>query len=432
MDSRQFERQVRKLTKKNPRVRVTVSSQDLVRMQQLDEARRTERRAQTEARYAEIRARTAANRVEFNEKWPVERATDKADHEERMRQLSPWATRLHRRAWAIPLLVLSILSLALIAIPYLTPLYIALFVAIAVVDFHNVATLHGWLPWRAWRRSGTTGMTIAYGVGFVYFFFGLFLLVPIVYFIQAIRLAPAMREYERKRLQTDIARLEAELRRPTPAAAVGAPAPAAPAMLADASMSAPGEQMSDPTATAAECPATTSAAPTAPKTEAPTAPATGKSAHNSPKASSPRVAKATRASGDAAPTPHASAEPPAALPGEAIAHLYIAAWNQRQEGQRDTLLASCWAEQGTFTEDDTTLTGREALSTYIAGYVRRYPGNRLQAATGPTISRNAVRLAWAFIDADGATVSTGQDFGELAPDGRLAKMTRFVDLPTAK
>jgi hypothetical protein len=111
---------------------------------------------------------------------------------------------------------------------------------------------------------------------------------------------------------------------------------------------------------------------------------------------------------------------------------YMAAWNEPDEAKRKPLIERCWAEDGLYCDPVSDGRGREALNSFIANMHAQQPGARIDMASGIDQHHNQVRFAWRFITADGKTAIEGIDAGELAPDGKIARIIGFWGAPPAK
>ena len=118
-------------------------------------------------------------------------------------------------------------------------------------------------------------------------------------------------------------------------------------------------------------------------------------------------------------------------PIETIA-TYLAAWCAPDASKRKPLLEQCWAEDGLYCDPVADGRGREALEGFIASMHEQRPGAKIVMASGIDQHHNQVRFGWAFVQADGSTAIEGIDVGELAPDGRLARIIGFWGAPPAK
>ena len=114
-----------------------------------------------------------------------------------------------------------------------------------------------------------------------------------------------------------------------------------------------------------------------------------------------------------------------------IVDAYTAAWNEPDEDMRRQLLEGAWADDGTYTDPQSDVAGREALIALIGGMHGQMPGARIDVTSKTDLHHNKLRFAWRFVSGDGAMTIDGIDFGELAKDGRLQKIVGFWGQPPA-
>ena len=110
---------------------------------------------------------------------------------------------------------------------------------------------------------------------------------------------------------------------------------------------------------------------------------------------------------------------------------YIAAWAETDEAKRKKLIEQCWAEDGLYVDPVAEERGRDGLSQIIAGFHAQQPGARIDIASGIDQHHNQIRFAWTFVQADGKTAVEGIDAGELAEDGKIARIVGFWGAPPA-
>jgi hypothetical protein len=111
---------------------------------------------------------------------------------------------------------------------------------------------------------------------------------------------------------------------------------------------------------------------------------------------------------------------------------YSDAWNEaRDPERRNALLAESWSDDGVLVDEETPdgIVGRAALAEYIAETHRAMPGLAISDVTTPQVLGGRMRVQW-IAHQDGEVTYTGTDLIELAPDGRIARVTMFYD-PTA-
>jgi hypothetical protein len=103
---------------------------------------------------------------------------------------------------------------------------------------------------------------------------------------------------------------------------------------------------------------------------------------------------------------------------------YGEAW-AADEDERRRLLESAWHETGVYADPMGRAEGREALVAHIAGFQQQFPGHRIVMTSGVDEHGGCFRFGWAMTDADGNIAMEGVDFGEVAPDGRISRITGF-------
>ena len=106
--------------------------------------------------------------------------------------------------------------------------------------------------------------------------------------------------------------------------------------------------------------------------------------------------------------------------------VYCEAW-AAAEAERRRLLEVAWHEDGVYSDPVGRAEGREALVSHLAGFQRQFPGHRIVVTSGVDEHDGYFRFGWALNDADGNIVMEGVDFGEVAEDGRIARITGFFD-----
>jgi hypothetical protein len=107
---------------------------------------------------------------------------------------------------------------------------------------------------------------------------------------------------------------------------------------------------------------------------------------------------------------------------------YSAAWNERDDAARNTLLDQAWASDGVFIDEETPegLVGREALSGYIALTHQEMADLVVTETSAPQVLGNRLRVRWVARQGD-RQMYTGTDFVEFAKDGRVSRVTMFYD-----
>jgi hypothetical protein len=111
---------------------------------------------------------------------------------------------------------------------------------------------------------------------------------------------------------------------------------------------------------------------------------------------------------------------------------YGAAWLEPDEAVRMQLLETAWSDTGSYQDPTADVTGRGGLSAHIAGFHAQAPGAKILLTSGVDSHHGKLRFTWKMVGADDSVVMEGIDFGELAEDGRLAKIVGFFGAPAAQ
>jgi hypothetical protein len=113
-----------------------------------------------------------------------------------------------------------------------------------------------------------------------------------------------------------------------------------------------------------------------------------------------------------------------------IVDAYIGMWNVPTRDERARHIAKAWAEDGAYADPMFQASGHDGLNDMVAGVQGQFPGHRFRRASGIDAHHNQARFAWELTTPEGSIAAAGIDIAELAPDGRLRRVTGFFgDLP---
>ena len=113
-----------------------------------------------------------------------------------------------------------------------------------------------------------------------------------------------------------------------------------------------------------------------------------------------------------------------------IVDTYLAMWNEPDADRRAGLIERAWAGDAGYVDPVLEAEGPAALSDMVAGVHDRFPGHRFRLRSGIDLHHERLRFAWDLAGPDGTVAVAGIDVGELAPDGRLRRVTGFFgELP---
>ena len=108
-----------------------------------------------------------------------------------------------------------------------------------------------------------------------------------------------------------------------------------------------------------------------------------------------------------------------------LVKMYCAAWNEPDARHRRELLEKVWASDGTYTDPQSFVEGREALVEHIGRFLKSSPGARIIQSSRADFHHGMFRFTWKFVGGDGKAVMEGIDFGVVAADGKLQRIVGF-------
>jgi len=109
---------------------------------------------------------------------------------------------------------------------------------------------------------------------------------------------------------------------------------------------------------------------------------------------------------------------------------YLAMWNETDAARRADCIARAWTGDAHYVDPALEASGPDALTGMVDGVQARFPAHRFRRTSGVDVHHDRLRFGWELVAPDGAVVVAGIDVGELAPDGRLRRITGFFgELP---
>lgn len=103
---------------------------------------------------------------------------------------------------------------------------------------------------------------------------------------------------------------------------------------------------------------------------------------------------------------------------------YVAAWSEPDPATRQRLLASAWSDDGTYIDPTSQSSDRAGLDAMIAQFHTNNPGATFTIKGNVEHHHGHIRFFWTLHFANGAEVS-GMDYGQVTPDGKLARIVGF-------
>ena len=110
---------------------------------------------------------------------------------------------------------------------------------------------------------------------------------------------------------------------------------------------------------------------------------------------------------------------------EAVVDTYIAMWNEDDATARAELIEQAWVADGAYRDPLLAADGHAALSEMVETVHQHYPGQRFARLTAVDEHNGFARFGWHLAGDDGTVTVAGIDIAELAPDGRLRRITGF-------
>jgi hypothetical protein len=117
---------------------------------------------------------------------------------------------------------------------------------------------------------------------------------------------------------------------------------------------------------------------------------------------------------------------------DTLVDTYFAMWRTTDAQQRADLVGKAFTEDGRHVDQHADATGHADLAEMIAGVHAGFPGFHMARTSRIDRFGDQLRFAWELTAADGSPIVAGIDIAEVAPDGRLRRVTGFWgDLPAA-
>jgi len=113
--------------------------------------------------------------------------------------------------------------------------------------------------------------------------------------------------------------------------------------------------------------------------------------------------------------------------GQGSVDRYIAIWNETDTGSRQALIARTWTDDARYVDPLMQGDGHDELDAMIAGVQQRFPDFRFSLLGKADAHGCNLRFSWALGPQDGEAVVKGTDFATVSSDGRLQRVTGFLD-----
>ena len=110
-----------------------------------------------------------------------------------------------------------------------------------------------------------------------------------------------------------------------------------------------------------------------------------------------------------------------------IAARYLSAWNATDSSERDRLVREAFSSEVHYLDPMMEGRGHDGMAALIAGAQQRFAGYRFVLLGTPEGHHSVVRFSWALAAPGAEPVARGTDVAEVDADGRLRRVTGFLD-----
>lgn len=110
-----------------------------------------------------------------------------------------------------------------------------------------------------------------------------------------------------------------------------------------------------------------------------------------------------------------------------IAARYVRVWNENDPVRRRILIEQTFTPQASYIDPIMQSSGHDALDTMIATAQSQFCGLHFKVLGVPDGHHDLVRFSWDLGTGDAESVASGTDIAVVAADGRLARVTGFID-----
>ena len=115
-------------------------------------------------------------------------------------------------------------------------------------------------------------------------------------------------------------------------------------------------------------------------------------------------------------------------PAAIIADRYLAIWNERDDITRRARIAQLFADGATYTDPMMRGGGIDGIDGMVKAAQHQFPGHRFFLHGTPDGHNDVVRFSWTLAsEGPGAPVAKGSDVAYVDGQGRLVRVTGFLD-----
>jgi hypothetical protein len=110
-----------------------------------------------------------------------------------------------------------------------------------------------------------------------------------------------------------------------------------------------------------------------------------------------------------------------------IATQYIAAWDELDANRCRSLISATFTPDVEYVDPMMQSASHDGMEKMIAAVHAQFPGYRFQLHGIPDGHNNVVRFSWKLAAVGAAPVAYGTDIVTISGDGRISKVTGFLD-----
>ncbi|NYT85478.1 nuclear transport factor 2 family protein [Pollutimonas harenae] len=110
-----------------------------------------------------------------------------------------------------------------------------------------------------------------------------------------------------------------------------------------------------------------------------------------------------------------------------IATQYVHIWNESDPTRRRTLIEQTFTPDASYIDPLTQSTGHQALDAMISVAQAQFSGLSFSVSGKPDGHHEVLRFSWSLGKDDACPVARGTDIAVIAPDGRIERITGFLD-----
>jgi hypothetical protein len=110
-----------------------------------------------------------------------------------------------------------------------------------------------------------------------------------------------------------------------------------------------------------------------------------------------------------------------------VADRYLAAWNEADPTRRALLVADTFAPDVEYLDPLMDGRGHDGIGALIGAVQHRFAGHRFALEGTPEAHHDVVRFSWSLAAAGAPPVARGTDVAEIDGQGRLRRVTGFLD-----